>query len=158
MPMRGVVEYVGSPEATAKELRAAVKAELLKVIELWHEKMLPQHFRTSAKTVYRYQERGEKYQRDKLKDVGHNRPLEYSGDMKHMVSRQIRPTATAKGARGRMKGPHYLYAYRKNFKQPDKADEMTRTTRHEVLTLARSLDRGTTHRLNNVKTKETKTI
>lgn len=154
--IRGVIQYRGSPEATKKELRAAVKPELARVVQWWHSKILPGHFLIAAEGKYRYRRRSASYLRQKVKRFGHRRPLEYTGDMKRQVTSMARITSTSKGAKVNMTGPRYLYMYRKDLKQPDKAAELTAITASEVDKLAQILDRRLTRRLNSVDKTETR--
>lgn len=156
MPLRGVITYVGSPEATAKELKKSVKEELIKIIEFWHKKYLPRHFTTAGGRDYKYQPRSKKYMIRKARRFHHQLPLVYTGDLKRMLSRTIKITTTSKGAKGSLMGPQYLYAYRKDYNQPDKAAEVTVTLPKEVNIFAKLLDRKITRRLNKVTKKETR--
>lgn len=145
----------GGPKAMAKELRHAKKAELGRVGQLWHDKMAPKHFSQQATARYGYQKRKKGYTIRKAKRKGHTRPLEYTGDMKRQVLRAARITSTSRGARVVMKGPRYLYAYRKDQSQPHKAEEITATTRAERDVLAALYDRRMTRRLNRLDGTET---
>ena len=150
-----VLTFVGSPEATRKEMRKAVKPELAETLVEWHEKFLPVHFTVRGHFAYRYQMRDARYVKIKRRKLGHNRPLVWSGRMERMLTRMLRISGTAKRATGRMTGPKYLYQYRKDLGQPDKHDEVTRTTPGELLKLAKSFDERITSRLNGVTTRET---
>lgn len=154
--LTGSITYVGSPEATAKELRGAAKAEGAEVIDFWHDQYLPNHFKSFAGAKYGYKKRTEKHRSRKRRIFGHERDLEFSGDMKRKVSRSIRLSSTSKGARGVMRGPAYLHMRLRNRNQPDKAAELTAVVQSEVNTMAKRMDEGITRRLNAVKKKETK--
>ena len=154
--IRGVIQYRGSPTETKKEFHRAVKTEFAHVGQYWHERMLADHFKIAAEKKYYYQPRKASYIRRKAKRFGHRRPLEFTGDMKRQVTRMARITSTSKGARVAMTGPRYLYMYRKDLNQPDKAAELTFVTNEEINKLAQILDRRMTTRIAGVKTFETR--
>jgi len=124
---------------SAKHIRGEVKAALGEVGLEWHRNTLPKHFEESATVRYGYKTRGTKYRRDKLRLFGHSKPLVYKGAMSKMLMRMARITATGKGVRVVMKGPKYLYQSRQDYKQPDKAAEVVKTTTAELRDIERSL-------------------
>jgi hypothetical protein len=149
MPLRGVITYVASPEMQLREFRKHVKTELKPVVEFWHRKFLPKHFRTSAVTEYKYSTRDEKYMDKKERIKHHRRPLVYTGDYEQAVTRRIRITSTSKSGTGRMPGPgHFVHDRVK--------DEAVRTTVREAKTLAELLNRRLTSRLRRLNTKQVK--
>ena len=152
---KATITWVGSPEHTLGEFRLAVKPELAWIGGHWHSRYLPGHFEQSAAGKYGYKRRGKQYLIDKARAVGHTRPLEYTGDMKAMLTRMARISSTAKGAKVAMTGPRYLYAFRKDLAQPDKAAEVTATNTEEATLFAQLLDRRLTRRLNGVTTTQT---
>jgi len=152
---RSTITWVGSPEHTLAEFRRAVKPELAWIGGHWHSRYLPGHFEPAAAGKYRYKRRGKQYLIDKERAVGHTRPLDYTGDMKAMLTRMARISATSKGAKVAMTGPRYLYAFRKDLAQPDKAAEVTATTKAEATAFAQLLDQRLTRRLNGVTTTQT---
>ena len=157
MALRAQIRYTGGPGVLKKDLRAAAKASLAVVGATWHDKTLPGHFTPAAAGRYKYRKRTAKYRDRKRRVHGHRRPLVYSGEMERMVTRMARVTATGRGARVALKGPRYLYAYRKAG-QPDKAAELIAVTPAEAEDMATVLDREITARLNANKTTETHTI
>jgi len=154
MALRAQIRYTGGPNVLKKDLRAAAKASLAVVGETWHDKTLPEHFKPAAAGRYKYRDRTETYRKRKRRVHGHARPLEYSGEMKRQVLRMARVTSTGRGARVALKGPRYLYAYRKAG-QPDKAAELIAVTPAEAEDMAQVLDREITARLNANKKTET---
>lgn len=158
MAIRGHITYVGSPDATAKMLNPAVRAALREVVEAWHKDTLPKHFEPSAVSRYGYKPRTKKYEIRKAKKFHHRNPLQFTGTLRREVSRQVRITATATKTRGRaravMSGPRYLYQYRKDVGQADKAAELTMVTAAEAEAMARALDRSVTISLRKVKDME----
>lgn len=155
MPLQGVITYVNSPEVVAKEFRKIVKEELKEIPNLWHDKYLPNKFKNGARTKYGLKPRSRKYDARKLRKQGHTRALEYSGELKRTLLREITITGTSKGVRGRMKGTVYLNKYRKDYKRPDKYQEIIKTLKIELNELAFSLHDAVTDKIKmlNVKKK-----
>jgi hypothetical protein len=140
---------------TLAEFRRSVKPEMEYVGGVWHSRMLPDHFKPGATGRYGYQKRKKRYSIIKARTVGHNRPLEHSGDLKAMVTRMARISSTGKGTRVAMSGPRYLYMYRKDYDAPHLADEIVATTEDQRTTMENLLDRRVTRRLNTITTAET---
>lgn len=137
--IKGKLTYRKPKLFIGKFLRREVQKALGLVGMEWHQKTLPKHFDLGAVGRYRYQKRGEKHQAAKLRKFGHSRPLVFTGALAAQVMRMGRVTATGKGVRIVMKGPKYLYQRRKDYKQPDKAAELTATTQPELRAIAQSL-------------------
>lgn len=156
--IRGSINYVGSPDHTAKIFRPILKEELQNVIRFWHKDMLPNHFTTTAVNRYGYQKRSKKYMIRKARKFGHQRALVFSGEMERQVTRMIRVSGSSKRARGRLSGPRYLFAYRKDVGQPDKAADLTAVTQEEVLTMAKFLDQKMTKRLQDAPRKKRRRV
>jgi hypothetical protein len=97
-----------------------------------------------------------KYYWQKLRRTGHDEPLVYTGETKQDAMASAAVTATRKGARLSMYLPPYVYPYRKDLQQPDKADELTRVTGEEVSEMARFHESVATRHLNNVHSTETR--
>lgn len=152
MPFRGEIRWRGHPSAAPKLMRAAVKKQMVGVIDTWHEDMLPEHFKIGASTKYRYKDRSPKYLAAKRKYAKGQQDLVWSGELKRQVESRIDISTTSKGGRGTMKGPAYLHRHRKRYNQPHKADELIRTTVQELTELAHQLDAEVTRDLNNDKT------
>ena len=154
--LRGTITYQGSPEVKAKAFRGILKEEMRGIIDFWHKEYLPKHFKKAGARDYKYQDRSAGHMKKKIKFFRHADPLVFSGDMRRMLLRRIAISGTAKKATGRLTGPRYLYQYRKDYNQPDKADEITRTNQPEVQIFARRLDKKITKRVNAIKTTQTK--
>lgn len=153
--MRSRVAYVGSPEMLGKQLRPVMKEALQEGGRHWHRVMLPRHFQKGAASRYGYQKRAAFYQIKKRRIVRHGRPLEFRGDMKREVLGRRVITGTSKTARVKLKGPKYLFQYRKDLRQPDKAAELTTVTRGEEAVLARVIRDEGERLLAAVRTTET---
>lgn len=156
MAVRGHISYLGSPETVAKALNPAVRSGLRDVVEAWHKDTLPKHFEPGAVSRYHYQPRSKRHEIRKAKRFHHRNPLQFSGTLRREVSRQVRISVTASRggmgrARGVMTGPKYLYQYRKDYGQPDKAAELTMVTASEVEAMARALDHSVTVKLREVR-------
>ena len=156
MALRATISFRGDAAACKKDLRPAAKAALAAIGELWHDRILPGHFTEKAKAKYKYRKRGKVHTDRKRRLYGHEKPLVFSGEMQRDVTRMARITSTARGARVAMSGPRYLYAYRKDYNQPDKAAEIIAVTAQEANHLAEEMDRLMTERLN--KNAETRTV
>lgn len=149
------ITWRGSPETTMAELRRVVKPQLQKIGVVWHRRTLPKHFEDAALNRYKYQRRRKGYSITKARRKGHNRPLVWDGDLERQVTRIGRVSSTSKGVTVAMTGPRYLYAYRKDLQQPDKAAEMTATTPDERAKMDKLLDIAVTRDLNAVRTIQT---
>lgn len=156
--IKGEVTYQKPAAFSRKHIRLAVKAALGDVGLRWHRNTLPGHFTPAAASRYRYRKRGEKHEAEKLRKFGHNRPLVFTGALAAQVMRLARVTSTGKGVRIVMKGPRYLYQRRKDYKQPDKAKELTATTKPELRAIARSTHQGLKRRLSATASTETTQI
>lgn len=156
--IKGKVTYRKPAAFSRKLIRQAVKTTLGEVGLDWHRNTLPKHFAETAAVSYRYQKRKPKYEAEKLRRFGHNRPLVFTGALSAQVMRLARITYTGKGVRVTMKGPKYLYQRRKDYKQPDKAKEITATTTGELRTLDASVHGKLRRRLNETASTETTKI
>lgn len=131
---------------TIAEWRAVSKLAWQAAGETWHVEILPRHFTTQGARDYGYQRRSAKYQERKLKVWGHDRPLTYSGDLEHAVARirDVRVVGDNSKRAGAAKivlhGPRYLFAYRKDLKQPNKAAELQAVSRRDARILAARMD------------------
>lgn len=134
----------GGPGVSAREIGNQVRVEMREVGAKWHRDMLPRHFAYGADKRYNYQPRHVGTIRQKLRRRGHNLPLVDSGDMATQLRMGATITATTGGKRPGvrvvMKGPKYLYMYRKDYRQPDKAAEVRAVTADEVQELSRLLE------------------
>ena len=153
--IKGKILYNKPAAFSRKLLNQEVKASLGEAGLRWHRNTLPGHFTPAAASRYRYKKRSEKHEEAKLRKFGHNKPLVFSGALAAQVMRAARITATGKGVRVVMRGPKYLYQRRKDYKQPDKAKELTTTTRTELRSIAQSMHRDLTRRLNKTASTET---
>lgn len=131
--------------------------------EFWHKHILPKHFNRSAIAEYKYQPRqgavvytdkkGRKrrriaYDQRKYNIWGHRRPLEWSGELKIAVNRIRDVRSDSKGARIRLHGPTHLFAFRKDFGQPDKAKELGTISRKDERVLTAFMDKCLTKEAN----------
>lgn len=122
--------------------------------ETWHAEILPRKFTNQASYVYGYQRRTARYTQRKIKKLGHRRPLEYTGELKRQVIRirDVRVTGDSSKRQGAarvvLRGPRYLYAYRKDLKQPDKAAELQAISSADASLIAARMDKVITDALN----------
>ena len=152
--IRGRIHSIGGPTVMLREFAPVMKAVLQEVVEIWHRRYLPRHFQTGAVAQYNYQKRSRDYMRRKARRKGHQMPLVYGGDLKRQVTRSARIMGSRRRAVASMSGPSYLYRYRKDSRQPDMADELTRVTANEERQLAVLIERKATRKLNELRTQE----
>lgn len=76
------VRLSGVEMLTKSEVNAAFKAAYLAVGKRWRRRYLPLHFGSRATQRYRYTLRNFQYNRNKRRFLGHQRPLEFSGEGK----------------------------------------------------------------------------
>ena len=151
----GEIVLIGGPKAHETKFRPFLKEALQLTIRHWHEQHLPRHFERSAYGRYHYQRRTAKHELRKLRKYGHQDPLRFSGRLMREVTSRIRISGTARMAQAALRGPRYLYQFRKDRKAPDKAVELRKTTRKEEREMGDFLDRYLTERLNSDRTRET---
>lgn len=126
----------GQPKDLIVAMKSAVGSALGECILIWWRQIMPGHFEISAHSKYGYQQRSEKYIRQKVRRFGGGAraDLVYRGESREAAKRGIwikPPRGKAKTlvqAVGVMKVPPHFYKYRKGYGQPDKANELTRTT------------------------------
>jgi hypothetical protein len=135
----------------------ALKPSLTEVVQDWHLKTLPLHFRRKAISDYGYKPRNQKYEGKKQKLKGHTDPLVFSGTARRQALASIKISGTARRARGTLNVPSYIYKYHKET-QVDKAAEMTATNQREALEMAKSLDQKIGQRIDGDRSVETKHI
>jgi hypothetical protein len=102
-------------------------------------RILVQRTAPSGQT-YRTYRSNPHYSWRKRRQKGHNKPLVWSGQSERAAKQSVKLSARkTKGdeikATAAMSLASYFYAYRKDLGQPDKADELTRVTPGEVLSL-----------------------
>jgi hypothetical protein len=135
-------------------LNGLVVASLIEALHLWRRTIRPKHFENTASTRYGYTPRkGERgsgrpfkgsYTEQKLKQKGHTRPLEFSGDLKRL-SEFVRVAAH------RTKGEEYpgarmtlVKANKANLRHPkskiNMREELTRIIPAEERDMVRTAD------------------
>lgn len=152
------------PRASKARLRDAATYAARETVEHWHSTYMLGHFTVEGGKRYGYQPRkgdnepprlprtgkpgkyakstlsNPHYSWRKRREKGHNKPLVWSGRTKEMAKQRVRLYAKTNAA-GTVTGtaamdlPRYFYAYRKDLSQPDKANELTRTTPDEDVAL-----------------------
>lgn len=153
--IRGVIYLKGVAKHMLELYPAAQREALEKALLFWHEKHLPRHFEPGAGGRYHYQQRAWRYNKKKMSAKGHMIPLVWTGDMMKRVTERVDISATARAARAALHGPRYLYAYRKNAKQPDKTAEILAMTHAEEAELGKIIDQSLTDSMNGIKKTET---
>lgn len=162
MAVRSQVIYRGGePQSYPQHLQRQLGLGLRAAAEFWHRELMPGHFTVEGGRKYHYQPRkgddegprlpytrkdgtvttraNQHYSWRKRREKRHNKPLVWSGQTEDDAKASVKLTVTWRGGRVEAKAamdlPRYMYMYRKDLKQPDKADELTRTTPDEQLTL-----------------------
>jgi len=125
---------------SAGEWRPLLKSGWGKVGRFWHRVILRKHFTVAGASEYGYQRRSKGHETRKLRKYGHRRPLVFTGDLERQVSRVVDVRASSKGARVVLHGPRYLWQYRKDYGQPNKAAELQTVSKRDAKLLAEVLD------------------
>lgn len=122
--------------------------------QYWHKVILPKHFAMGAYQEYGYKARSTRrpkrsdrpssrlsYVAAKQRYKGHQLPLVWSGELKRLTERIRDVRSDSKGARIVLHGPRYLWAYRKDLNQPDKAAELQAISQRDAEAIAAVMDR-----------------
>ena len=155
MPKGAYIEYTSPPDVLKKHLRPVVKEVLKETVDFWHTQILPGHFTRRGERKYRYRRRTREYMDRKKARRGHNRPLEFTGDLKRAALRQARISGTSRSARVTMYGLPW-YATKGFGKNQTYADEMTAVTLAESNMMAKDVSQNITARLNKIREKKIK--
>ena len=138
------------------------KRALIEAGEFWHENMLPNHFDASAHFRYRgpdtYRPRSKKYNKRKRALFGHSIPLVFSGDLKRVVLQEQRVSGTSKRATVNLKGTRYLFPFKKNTRDHDKAAELTALHPQEGIKLGKVVRASRERQFNAIKGTKTERI
>jgi hypothetical protein len=128
---------------SARAMRKVTKYCFYLLGKYWHEKILQKHFTTGAYSEYSYKYRSAKHQERKQKKFGHSLPNVFTGRMRDRVLSRANQDVreTSKGVRIHIHGPLYLYAYRKDYKQPDKAAELVAVSNRDRELMARFMQK-----------------
>jgi len=169
MVMPILIKLIETPPPSAMRrahpeiLRDTYQAEAVE----WSEKMLPRHFEPPAAERYGYQPRSPRTIAAKAAAAQRGAALliggavvddVWTGLMMRAVLGHQDIAATAIKSTVRMFGPTYLYAYRKDYKQPDKAAEITAVAADEIAQLEETADRVYTAGAAKIKETTTTTI
>lgn len=132
-----------------------IKKALIDAGEFWHERYLPLHFNPSAFFRYRgpesYRPRADSYNKRKQARFGHRNPLEFTGTLKRLVLQEQRVTGTSKRATVNLRGPRYLFPFKKHSRDHDKAAELTQLHPQEGRVLGRRIRTTVEREINNTK-------
>ena len=136
-----------------RDWRQVSKEAWLQTGAHWHRFLLKKHFTRGAIAEYDYEPRAKSTEMKKARKFGHRRPLVFTGELQRMVMRVREVTSVGDGKKGgaakiKLRGPRYLYQYRKDLGQPDKAAELSAVSTKDADDLAKKLDRVITRELN----------
>lgn len=147
MKVRARMLVTWDPDTKLRDIASIVGERMEAELRNWHANVMGGHFAPGAPGRYSYKPRNRRYMIRKAKQKGHQNPLVWSGNLKAMVEGLFgishRGQAPVR-ARLRLHGPRYLYQYRKDFQQPDKAAELTRLTPDELEAMRARVDAGLT--------------
>lgn len=96
----------------------------------WHAKFKPRHFETSAYSRYHYQRRSRKYEEQKRRRHGHNRPLVFSGESMTRSLAVFRASVTA--FRAELREVVKTWNFKAKPHAPNMFEELRRKTHEEV--------------------------
>lgn len=140
IPIKQTIQRRGTG-FTAREWREKIKAAWQHTGEFHHRVILKKKFRYGAEQEYGFKRRSAGYLRRKSRKYGHTLPLVFSGNLMRSVTRIVDVRASSKGASVILHGPRYLYQYRRNLNQPNKAAELRAISQRDARLLAQVLDR-----------------
>ncbi len=145
----------GGPKQQLKQLIPILNDSMGVTVEKWHHHMLPDHFKNSARGRYHYRRRSRKYEISKMRNKGHSLPLVHSGTMKRQSLRavEIRKYKSRAEVHGKIRARALNFSGRSWM--PDMKAELLATTRSERNSLAATVQREVTKRLNKIQTTET---
>lgn len=103
----------------------------------WHEEILQKHFTYQAVHEYQYAPRSASHVKAKRRKYGHNLPLVFSGESKEMLESQSEVRSTQNGVSVVMRAPKHFFTYRKDYKAPDKVEEVKTFSRNDGVQMAR---------------------
>lgn len=116
---------------------------------LWHTTMMPRHFEPSAMHRYNYKPRTPRYLKRKLREHGHQNPLEFSGRSKLQAQFRRRITSTSKGVRVTMRAP--TLSFRPHPSSPRMREELVRLTRGEIRRIKTELQKSVADKMKKSK-------
>lgn len=131
-----------------REFGQLVRVGLQDLVENWHQKIMPHHFKRQAQRKYNYAARTVGYLRQKRKKYPGAGPLEFSGRSRRELTRKIRVSGTSKRARGVMTAPKYFYMTPAN--HPNKPEELMQLRNDEGQAMLRRLMGRVTGQLDTV--------
>ena len=156
--MRTHITYDGGLFRGVSAFRSIVKAANVHIVHLWHKEMLPGHFKQSATQFYGYAKRTKRYQIQKARTFGHQKPLVWTGTLERNATRDIQVTGTSKRATGRMKGIQALNFASSKPGYPDTRAELTAVHPQEANRLAAEHGKSLADQLNAPGAKRTVTL
>lgn len=149
--IHGRMEIRNGPAMLAANWPQIGREEFFKTGQQWHVQFMPRHFEQGAAGRYDYQPRSASYMIAKAKRWGHQLPLRWKGNLAEMV-KQAAITAQPNQVKVVLNAPRYAYAYRKDYRQPDKAAEITRTPADEVTALVNDFSQRVQYRIDGLPT------
>ena len=124
--------------------------------QFWYVKILPKHFTEAGKKEYGYAPRQKAtprrtkdgkyrgtrdgYETRKFRKYGHRKPLVLTGEMQRSIMRIMDIKGTLKSGKIALHGPKYLYMYRKDIREINKAKELSTISEKDANLCAKQLD------------------
>jgi hypothetical protein len=151
------ITTTGWPAASKRQKNAAMRAAMPLLGRHWHNKMLPEHFETSAPNKYGYERRSRLYMLRKSRERHHQKPMVFTGEMRRTALSFAAIRQTRQKATVRFRTPRALN-FSGRIDYPDLRAELTAFSLDEIHKLDRLAERLATRNINQIRTKKTKTI
>lgn len=153
------INRTGWPAASEQQLKDATEVSTAAVAKNWHSQTLPIHFTTGAVSRYGYKARTRAYMLSKANRRGHQRPLEWSGELSRQLKRSAQIQRTKGGVNLKMHGRALNFsgkvAKRKDggagATYPNMKSEVSEVTRDEEVALARIARKAATASLRQIR-------
>jgi hypothetical protein len=131
--------------------KTATREGFVLAVKLWHQNMLPRHFKGGAEARYGLAPRSEKYQQRKARVKHHTQPLVYSGRMRDRLTapfnfKVVFSQGSARGTFITGSDVKYFYMYRPGGIR--KTDEIKAVSADEVATFETFLLNYITDKVN----------
>lgn len=158
------------PEVSIRNWRRITRDAHAEMGALWHREMLPKHFQQNARAIYKHKVRSKKWTSRKRAlarrgRLGNGRAVQKGGLVDNvftgLLEDSLKSSATIRAFPSRvtirMNGPRYISMRPFHSNQPDKAAEITTTTKAEAIQLAKVLNQSTTNALKALRAPKTTT-
>ena len=140
------IESRGITAMKVSEVNAVLRTAYVKVGEYWHANFRRSHFSNFAYGEYGYARRSRSYSRRKIKKLGHNLPLVFTG-----VSRDLSQVKTVRATKNscHVTMPVAAFNFRSSPRAPDMRKEFTTVSMREHRLLDGRMERQLDRELSN---------